>query len=114
MALLRDRHDVVDEHERADGTVADPRPPDAGIDHGRERVVVRRNSVGQTLRAVVATVCLLAIAAFMVLNTDDVSVDLGFETYDAPLWLAVGSAAAAGVVLGWMLGWRRCRRPHTT
>lgn len=100
MALLHHEPTVGDDEVVVD---REPRP-----------IVQRKNSMGQTLRTVVATVCVLAVAAFMVLNTDDVSVDLGFETYDAPLWLAVGSAAAAGVVLGWMLGWRRCRRPHTT
>jgi uncharacterized integral membrane protein len=113
MALLRDRHDVVDEQPHDDSVLAD-RPREQHPGDGRDPVVVRRNSFGHTMRTVIATICLLAIVGFMLLNTDDVRVDLGADTYDLPLWGAIGGAALAGAVAGWMLGWRRCRRPHTS
>jgi uncharacterized integral membrane protein len=108
MALLHRDHDhettEVPDHPPAEWTTTSqpvrtaPEP---------EPVVVRRNSAGQTIRAVVATVCIVAIGAFMAMNTDDTSIDLGFDTYMSPLWATTGIAAAVGVVLGFALGHRR-------
>lgn len=117
MSLLRDRHDSrhdvrhdVDDdralHDDDNRVVTAER-------RDRDPVVVRKNSFGQTIRTVIATVCLAAVVAFMAMNTEEVGIDLGFERYDAPMWAVAGIAAAAGVVIGWMAGWRRCRHPHT-
>lgn len=99
MALLHHEPTVGDDEVVVD---REPRP-----------IVQRKNSMGQTLRTVVATVCVLAVAAFMVLNTDDTRVDLGFDnSFEAPLWATVGIAAALGLVLGLAVGHRRCGRQH--
>lgn len=77
-----------------------------------ERVVVRKNSFGQTMRTILATVLLVAVVAFAALNVEQVGIDAGFETYEAPLSAVIGISAAAGFFVGWLLGWRRCSRPH--
>jgi uncharacterized integral membrane protein len=113
MALLhRDRTDTT-----TDDTVVGPastdRPawPDATT-KGDEPRVVRKNSFGQTLRTVIATVLLVAVVAIAVANTDQVNVDLLFEQYDAPLSALVGGAAGAGFLIGALLGLGRGRRRH--
>jgi uncharacterized integral membrane protein len=117
MALLhRDRdhdhdHDVRVPDHPPDDWVA-PAPAAAAPTTTASPVVVRRNSAGQTFRAVLATVCALAIAAFLVLNPDETEIDLGFDTFTSPLWATVGIAAGVGIVLGYLVGHRRCRRPH--
>jgi uncharacterized integral membrane protein len=113
MALLhRDRTD--DARETADDTVVGPaagtRPawpaPSATTPAPAERVV-HRNSIGHTLRTMLATLLLVAIAAFAVANTDRVGVDLLVEEYETSLAVLVGVSAAAGALLGLLLGWRR-------
>jgi uncharacterized integral membrane protein len=71
-----------------------------------ERVVVRKNSVGQSLRIMLATVLVVAVVAFAALNTDEVTVDFGFDTLSASLAAIVGGTAAAGFLVGWLLGFR--------
>lgn len=81
--------------------------PEAGADEPR---VVRKNSFGQTLRTMIATVLLVAIVAIAVANTEQVDIDLLFEQYDAPLSALVGAAAGAGFLVGALLGFGRGRR----
>lgn len=101
MALLHRDHDhasdvEVPDHPPAEWSTSPPQP-----------TVVRRNSKGQTVRTVLATACVLALAAFMVLNTADTEVDLGFDTFTSPLWATTGIAAAVGLLLGVAVGRRR-------
>jgi uncharacterized integral membrane protein len=116
MALLhRDRADRTD--TTTDDTIVGPgttdRPawprltPETAADEPR---VVRKNSFGQTLRTMIATVLLVAVVAIAVANTDQVNVDLLFEEYDAPLSALVGGAAGAGFLIGALLGFGRGRR----
>lgn len=114
MALLhRDRTST-------DDTVAGPvdtehphRPawPDRSdrADRADEPRVIRKNSFGQTLATMLATVLLVAVVAIAVANTDEVDVDLLFEEYDLPLSALVGGAAGAGFLIGALLGWARGR-----
>ena len=112
MALLhRDRNDTT-----TDDTVVGPastdRPawPAATTDRDDHPVVVRKNSFGQTLRTILATVLLVAVVAIAVANTDQVDIDLLFEQYEAPLSALVGGAAGAGFLIGALLGRGRRRR----
>jgi len=111
MALLhRDRTDSRTDTDT--DTVAGPTarpswPATHGADTTPAERVVRRNSLGHTLRVMLATVLVVAIAAVAVANTEQVDVDLLFETYDAPLYALVGGAAGAGLLVGLLLGWRR-------
>jgi uncharacterized integral membrane protein len=110
MALLhRDRPDTT----TAD-TVAGPTWPvtiDQTRDAPAERVV-RRNSFGQTLRTILATILLVGVVAVAAANTDQVGVDLLFESYDVSLSALVGCAAGAGFLIGVLLAWRS-RRVHS-
>jgi uncharacterized integral membrane protein len=100
MALLhRDRTDDTTTTTTAPDSVAGP-----GIAEPR---VVRRNSFGQTLRTVLATLILAAVVVVAAVNTDEVNVDLVFEEYEAPLSALVGGAAGAGLLIGLLLGVRR-------
>jgi uncharacterized integral membrane protein len=111
MALLhRDHGTTTDDTVAGPGATDRPSWPATGTatdDHP----VVRRNSFGQTLRTIIATVLLVAIVAVAVANTDEVNVDLLFEQYDAPLAALVGGAGGAGFLIGVLLGWRG-RRSH--
>lgn len=100
MALLhRDRTDTED-------TVAGPTDPDAGDRVPPERVV-RKNSFGQTLRTILATVLVVALAAVIIVNTDRVDVDLLFDSYEAPLAALLAGSAGVGLLTGLLLGFRR-------
>lgn len=118
MALLhRDHTDGRTDTDARTDTVAGPtttgaRPswPSTGEASAPAERVVRKNSLGHTLRVMLATVLIVAIAAVAIANTDQVDVDLLLETYDAPLSALVGGAAGAGFLVGLLLGWRR--RPH--
>lgn len=113
MALLhRDRTDDV--RDAADDTVvgptaSTPRPawPTMGTSPAPAERVVRRNSMAHTLRTMLATLLLVAVAAFAVANTDRVSVDLLVEESETSLAALVGISAAAGLLVGLLLGWRR-------
>jgi uncharacterized integral membrane protein len=114
MALLhRDRTDTT-----TDDTVVGPASTDrpawpsatTGDAVRDEPVVVRKNSFGQTLRTILATIILVAVVAIAIANTDRVNVDLLFEKYDAPLSALVGGAAGAGFLIGALLGLGRGRR----
>ena len=113
MALLhRDRADTTtDDTVVGPGATNNPAwpAPDAATDEPR---VVRKNSFGQTLRTMIATVLLVAIVAVAIANTDEVNVDLLFEQYDASLAALVGGAAGAGFLIGALLGFGRGRRRH--
>lgn len=99
MALLhRDRTDT-------DDTVAGP--TDLGADHVPPERVVRKNSFGQTLRTILATVLVVALAAVIVVNTDRVDVDLLFESYDVSLAALLAGSAGVGLLTGLLLGFRR-------
>ena len=102
MALLhRDRTDGTTTTAAGDTVAAPGYSSDAGP------AVVRKNSVGQTTRTVVATVILAAVVLVAAVNTDRVDVDLVFEQYEAPLAALVGGAAVAGFLIGLLLGIRR-------
>lgn len=111
MALLnRDR-------TKTDDTVAGPgtsdRPDLAAERHDREAVVVRKNSFGQTLATILATIILVAVVAVAIANTDEVDVDLLFDNVEASLSALVGGAAGAGFLIGALLGFAaRRRRQH--
>ena len=112
MALLHRDRDTTTED-----TVAGPTPTwptstttAAATDTSAEPTVVRKNSFGQTLRTIIATVLLVAIVAIAIANTDEVGIDLLFEQYDAPLSALVGGAAVAGFLIGALL--TRGRRRH--
>ena len=113
MALLhRDRTDTT-----TDDTVVGPASTDrpawpAATTTSDEPTVVRKNSFGQTLRTILATVLLVAVVAVAIANTDQVDVDLLFEQYEAPLSALVGGAAGAGFLIGALLGLGRGRRRH--
>jgi uncharacterized integral membrane protein len=108
MALLHRDRPATD----ADDTVAGPAWPTSNAvpdDHtvsGPDQVVVRRNSFGQTLRTILATVVLVAVVAVAAANTDDVNIDLLFEEYDVSLSALVGGTAFAGFLIGALLAWR--------
>jgi uncharacterized integral membrane protein len=108
MALLHRDHDTT-----TDDTVSGPTPtwPTSTTSAAAsEPTVVRKNSFGQTLRTIIATVLLVAVVAIAIANTDEVGIDLLFEQYDAPLSALVGGAALAGFLIGALLA--RGRRRH--
>jgi uncharacterized integral membrane protein len=74
-----------------------------------EPVVVRKNSVGGTVRTVLATALLVAVVLVAVANTGDVRVDLLFEDYRVSLALLVAGSAVAGWLIGLLMGARRRR-----
>jgi uncharacterized integral membrane protein len=76
--------------------------------------VVRKNSLGQTLRTVVATLLLAAVVVIAFANDDQTDIDLLFEQYDAPLWLLLAASAGAGFLIGALLTMGRRRRRATT
>jgi uncharacterized integral membrane protein len=78
-----------------------------------EQVVVRKTSVSAILKTVVATLLLVAIVLVAAANTDEVPVDLLFETYDVALSLLVGATAVAGFLIGLLIGTVRQRRRRT-
>lgn len=117
MALLhRDRPAT-----RTDDTVAGAGATDhptgarhAADDHDTgEPVVVRKNSVGQTIRTVVATILLVAVVAVAAANTDEVTIDLLFGEYRVELWAIVAVTALAGLVVGALLAFGRRTRVRT-
>lgn len=100
MALLhRDRTDT-------DDTVVGPTDRGA-TDHVASERVVRKNSFGQTLRTVLATVLVVALATVIIVNTDRVDVDLIFESYDVSLAALLAGSAGVGLLTGLLLGFRR-------
>lgn len=117
MALLhRDRSGTsADDTVSGPGTADRPTWPDTSERQDTDRrddhvEVVRRNSFGQTIRTVLATVLLVAIVAVAVANTDQVDIDLLFETVDVSLAALVGGAAFVGLLIGVLLG--RAGRRH--
>jgi hypothetical protein len=101
------------ERTEADDTVAGPVPawPPTTTDpdvHERDRVV-RRNSFGQTLRTILATLLLVAVVAVALANTGDVKVDLLYDEVTPSLAALVGGAAGAGLLIGLLLGYGRGR-----
>lgn len=108
MALLhRDRSSTAtDDTVAGPGTAQRPAWPEPADHHHDDDkpAVVRRNSVGQTIRTVVATIILVAVVAVAIANTDQVDVDLLFETVEASLAALVGGAAVAGLLIGVLLG----------
>ncbi len=106
MALLhRDRTDTTD-------TVAGPVPawPETSATTAEPATTtVRRNSFGQTLRTVLATILLVAVVAVAVANTEEVSVDLLYDTVTPSLASLVGGAAVAGLLIGMLFGYGRGR-----
>ena len=112
MALLhRDRTDTTTD---TTDTVAGPVPawPETAATTTTtvDQRVVRRNSFGQTMRTILATLILVAIVAVAVANTDQVKVDLLYDTADPSLAALVGGAAGAGFLVGMLLGFGRGRR----
>jgi uncharacterized integral membrane protein len=109
MAILhRDRTDVDDTVAGASAT-----RPDWSTGASTEATgpqVVRKNSFLQTLATVLATVILVAVVAIAIANTDQVDIDLLFDSVDVPLSALVGSAAFAGFLIGALLGLGRRRR----
>ena len=111
MALLHRDRTTTDDTVAGPGATDRPGWPDStSTSSSSETVVVRKNSFGQTLRTMIATVLLVAIVAIAIANTDQVNVDLLFEQYDAPLSALVGGAAGAGFLIGALLGMGRRRR----
>lgn len=111
MALLhRDR--PASTATTTDDTVAGPTWPTttAEVRKAPAERVVRRNSFGQTLRTVIATVLLVGVVAVAAANTDRVDVDLLFENYDVALSALIAGAAVAGFLIGALLAWRGGRR----
>lgn len=106
---LRDRtRSDTDDTVAGSGTTSRPARVD---DHHDERpVVVRKGSVGSTIKTVVATVLLVGLVLVALANTDDVRVDLLLETYSVSLALLVGLAALTGLLIGLLLGARRKHR----
>jgi uncharacterized integral membrane protein len=109
MALLHRDRTATD----ADDTVAGPAWPTTAEtipdDHavaGPSEIVVRRNSFGQTLRTILATVVLVAVVAVAAANTDEITVDLLFEEYEVSVAGLVGGTAFAGFLIGALLAWR--------
>ena len=109
MALLhRDRPDTT-----TDDTIAGPAWPSATPEgehahgHAPNEVVVRRNSFGQTLRTILATILLVGVVAVAAANTDDIGVDLLFDDYTTSVTALVGISAGAGFLIGALLAWRR-------
>jgi uncharacterized integral membrane protein len=126
MALLHRDDRVADRTVDADRTVAGDRatwadtelPADryahvAASPDAVEPVVVRKNSFGQTLRTILGTLIVAAIVAFAALNTGHLDVDLGYDTMEMPLSLVIGASALAGLIAGWLFGYRRCTGVHT-
>jgi uncharacterized integral membrane protein len=110
MALLHRDRTSTDDTVAGPGTTDRPRPawPDTA-DRAAEPRVIRKNSFGQTLATMLATVLLVAVVAIAAANTQQVDVDLLFEEYDLPLSALVGGAAGAGFLIGALLGWARGR-----
>lgn len=113
MALLHRDRTKTDDTVAGPGTSDRPASPTAAERHDRDAVVVRKNSFGQTLATILATIILVAVVAVAIANTDQVDVDLLFENVDAPLSALVGGAAGAGFLIGALLGYAmRRRRTH--
>jgi len=120
MALLhRDRTDTTtDDTVAGSGTSTRPTWPrsdrgdraDRSDRAGGEAVVVRKGSVGSTVRTVLATVLLVAVVAIAFANTGNVDVDLLFESYDVSLTVLVAAFAGAGFLIGLLVGARRRHR----
>jgi uncharacterized integral membrane protein len=99
-----------DDHGTAASPGATDRPAWPAATTGDDPVVVRKNSFGQTLRTIIATVILVAVVAIAIANTDRVNLDLLFQNYDVSLSALVGGAAGAGFLIGALLGLGRGRR----
>ena len=129
MALLhRDRtHDAVDlrdadrpipQHAAPGAMPADRATPVVDRDRAvadddrvrDEPVVVRKNSFGQTLRTMLATILLVAVVAIAIANDDQFNIDLLFEQYDVSIAAVIGVAAGAGFLIGSLLTMGRRRR----
>jgi uncharacterized integral membrane protein len=105
MSLLHHDEPLVDERPLwTDEQVAAGRIEPAA----RETVVVRKNSAGQTIRTILATLVAAAVVAVAALNTGDLDLDFGFTNATYPLWGVIGAAGFAGLVAGWLYG----RRPR--
>ncbi|MBA2283067.1 MAG: DUF1049 domain-containing protein [Acidimicrobiia bacterium] len=116
MAISHDdnRLETDDRARWADGEVPAEGHARTEPSHSRtepERVVVRKNSAGHSLRIMLATIVIVAIVAFAALNTDSVTMDVAVDKFTAPLAAVIGIAAAAGFIVGWLLGWRG-RKAH--
>lgn len=117
MALLhRDRPATTTPTTSDADTVAGPTrpawPTAATAERPREAHagrVERRNSFGQTVRTILATVLLVAVVAVAAANTERVDVDLLFERYDVAISALVGGAAVTGFLIGALLAWRSRR-----
>jgi uncharacterized integral membrane protein len=60
-------------------------------------------------RAILAAVIVAGIVTFATINRHDVEVDFLVDAVDAALWIVIALSAAAGMVIGALLGWRRAR-----
>jgi len=66
--------------------------------------------VGAIAKLVVAAVVIGAVVVFVLQNLDTVPVSFLSWSFDAPLILLLATAAVAGVLIRWILGFIRARR----
>lgn len=67
-----------------------------------------RRSVGSMLRLLVVIALLVGIVVVALDNRDQVRVGYAFGDANAPIWIVLVAAAAAGIVIGWLVR----HRPH--
>lgn len=61
----------------------------------------------QTIRILVWVLVVAAVVVIAAVNTQDVDLDWVFGDTTLPLWVVIGGATLAGVVIGYIARWRR-------
>lgn len=70
---------------------------------GQHAAAVHRRDMAQGLRLLVVAAIVVALVLVGLDNRSDVRVGYVFGDSSAPVWIVVVAAAAAGVVVGWLL-----------
>ena len=71
---------------------------------------VHRRDVARLIRWLFIAAIVVVLVVVVLDNTDDVRVGYAIGDAEAPIWIVIVLAAAAGVVMGWLVRHRPRRR----
>jgi uncharacterized integral membrane protein len=71
---------------------------------------VHRRDVARLIRLVFIAAIFVVLVVVALDNTDDVRIGYAIGDAEAPIWIVIIAAAAAGVVMGWLVRHRPRRR----